>query len=506
MSRGRVSPRKPIVMAPYRSPQINHKEPNQISTLDSNTTLRIVSLSETSDNRVSNPLFWTTLCRNVSSSFNGSDLANHQQTCKTIVALYQNTPNIFNICICTNVSDYVVNMTTFDCIRLNNQTLDDVSYFIPNMNESVEHNDLANTTEYFDNCNITKIRLKTICIIAVFERSRLATLCPINTNVNICASNLTHQKNPEEHGHGTGAIFELTLPVAMFGKYESLGPKSILYYACMIISDLSILVLISFHILYPALLSVNGKCVVCLSVNILFSDISIMVDRHAKGIFCVCVAILGHFFVISYLSWMVILAFDLARRFCVCTYKHLSNDKAVRFMRYVILGWGFPTIVVGTCLILEYATDVDIGYGRKHPNKYWACWIDNAIAMIVAHHVPFAISMLTTVICFIGTLHGIIRTSRNVSKDKSRCLVYFRIFVVMGMMGVIMFSTSFISSDVLEYATIIVSGLQGAFLVLNYVLTHNFCKTIKTDKRKPSVFNINHGPFHVKRVSVSTHI
>ena len=197
---------------------------------------------------------------------------------------------------------------------------------------------------------------------------------------------------------------------------------------CLSVSLLlsQILFLVSTYITKPythyALNSSSNNCNSKLNNN--FENISVLLDSifKSKSLDCYILGLLTHYFYLAFFTWSNIMAYDLYAMFLILSNKKLSkNTKAVacsneddnrkRFIRYLIIGWTFPFLVILVLLVNQYAF-------KYMAYSFNSCFISSQIDLLLFFILPVLIILLINIYYLVFSINSI----RNVDKMSKKYL------------------------------------------------------------------------------------
>ncbi|XP_066922116.1 uncharacterized protein [Clytia hemisphaerica] len=188
--------------------------------------------------------------------------------------------------------------------------------------------------------------------------------------------------------------------------------RQIEFYITVIGTPLSIVCyiwIITTYFIFKDLRTVPGlnNCLMCLSL--LFSDIFFLstLKAHEDKTSCTTVAVAMHWSLLSAFFWVLIISYDLVKRFGSFTSN--SRDRELKRMSYrSAMAFGIPLVIVSIALGLDTSGDVAVGYGENH-----VCWITNLNARIVLYIVPTALVILIALFTLSFTVFNIIKQKRR---------------------------------------------------------------------------------------------
>lgn len=242
-----------------------------------------------------------------------------------------------------------------------------------------------------------------------------------------------------------------------------------------IVSLLSLFLTIFVFATCPELRNLHGKNLMSLSVTIFFSQILFL---HDVGLLndklCAGIGALLHYCWLSIFIWTSTMAYDLARTFRVqsaLNHRNLS-DKSKLYMKYAVVAWGGPAVVIVICLIANWELD-DTLYGTVVDGG--VC-MASFYVMVYGLFLPFAISVVFNVICFVIIVHGIESNKTKFPKknqnslEKTRCFIYGKISALLGLSWIICLLATIQASRTFWFSFSIMSNLQGVGIFVSFIL------------------------------------
>ena len=298
------------------------------------------------------------------------------------------------------------------------------------------------------------------------------------------------------------------------------------------ISIISTLLLIVIYLNNKALRNFPGKLLICLSISLLFSQLSFLISMHLieptyfinfhvqnefknnitsedlnlfQNIWSTCYifGLLTHYFYLSFFLWSNILAFDLYTMLesLLKNGNKIKNEKDRRLVYYSIYGWSVPFILV---VLLSFKQLIYIEeylvYGIN------SCFISKPIDRLLFFILPVSILLMFNLYFLIRSIIGIKNIDRNThqflkkeetvikknkesqksvninknNQNKNRIVLYFKLFFITGMSWTLGLICSFVDNIILWYMYIIFNSLQGLFIFLSFAFNSQTVRSIRT--------------------------
>lgn len=279
------------------------------------------------------------------------------------------------------------------------------------------------------------------------------------------------------------------------------------------ISSLSLLILI--YVKNKLYANLPGKMLLSLSSSLLMSQIFFLISTYTTKSLadksqkencdfavgsdlsfkrineilpCYITGVLTHFFHLNFFIWTSLMAFDLLRMFQ--KFGKIINDSN-KYIRYSLISFILPIISIG---ILHLKNMNKLSYGIKN------CFISNSVDILVFFVAPIATILFLNLVFLMLSVYFIkkvdILSAKYISQDKlsstnkkgekSRLLLFAKLFILTGMTWLIGVISSLMNDkySVLWYFYIILNSLQGLFIFCTYGFNHNSKSNIKTNVTK----------------------
>ena len=167
--------------------------------------------------------------------------------------------------------------------------------------------------------------------------------------------------------------------------------------------------------------------------------------------------------------------------------------------KFALLAWGLPILTAAIILSLDFIhlpSRYQPGFGGA------TCWFTEWTAGFFYLFIPVAVGIVTNTGFFVLTSLSMHTASRNASQirstvqNRNSCLIYFRLFCLMGVGWVFLLMTAWIKSDVAWICFIAVNTSQCIYLLVVFLLPMKIAeKTCCSCLRKSKIqskFNCNH--------------
>lgn len=350
---------------------------------------------------------------------------------------------------------------------------------------NVERNvtNISRIVESIENCTLTKIKHYEFNVLndsngitirdIVFNESEYLQN---GTDVLVCLKKLNMSFEPSNHSSN------------LLSLYHYNEVESYITLVGLIVSITASLLTLFVYILFPQLLNVPGKNLVCLTISLIISQTLFLVAplvAHKQTV-CAAMAVLMHYSFLCAFCWMNIIAFDLWTTFShkLLLQRH-KITRSKRFYFYSAYAWGLPIIIVSVAVILNYVStggkDAELfqpKYGRS------VCWITTKYALLLFFVGPLAIFKLFDFVLFVFTAYHIYKAKKQgaFARKKSSAgtfCINVRLSLVMGLTWAFAFVANFTNNFVMWYLFIIFNTLQGLFIALSFLCTRRVVKLFR---------------------------
>lgn len=237
---------------------------------------------------------------------------------------------------------------------------------------------------------------------------------------------------------------------------------------------------------FPKLRNLPGCTVMNLTFSIFMYQVCFLLgQRHPRETLCWILSVVMHFSILSTLSWMNVMAYDLFRTF---GHKHILThlrSKSAHLLWYFSFAYGVPMSVVSVAIMAEHFSSMgalDPGYGA-----HGVCWINNHVAALAFFGVPLLLVITINVLLFAITIASIRSVSKKIRANVHRVrglsywLLYVRMSSVVGFTWIFALIAAFVTfptvlSDISVYCFITFNALQGVFTFFAFVFNRNVLK------------------------------
>lgn len=240
-----------------------------------------------------------------------------------------------------------------------------------------------------------------------------------------------------------------------------------------------------------------------LSLSLFFAQFLFLVGQTEiyKSI-CIGIAIFTHYFFLSYIFCINVLAFDIWKTFS--SLNTISNRYSAKYLLYYsIYCWGIPLIIVISAILNEWA------FPSKFSPNYGLplCWISNRFALLIFFVIPLGLIIIINSAFYVITIVSIVSTSKSTKlareninkKNHFRFALYVKLALIMGLSWIFGFISAYSNSDVLWNLFIILNGLQGAFILVAFTRINTFKKFFNKISVKEKIYNCGLKISHISK-------
>ena len=244
-----------------------------------------------------------------------------------------------------------------------------------------------------------------------------------------------------------------------------------IYIAGNTISFLFLLTLLTTYVCFKDLQTPYGRCVVILSILVIFKDIMQLIGyvSSQKSTFCKIIGVTSHWSYLSMFGWTGSIAFDLLVTFSRIRLPSPTEQKQ-RVRKYVLFSFLVPSLIVFPCVIIDISkTELYALNG--------VCFISQHMANVLSFTVPVVMVLFFNIVCLAGTIYYI-RSANKASQhlwknDDRRPSISFTVMTVklsllLGFGWVIGYIGCLLNSSALLYTYLIMDSFQGMFIYVAF--------------------------------------
>ncbi|CAF0772159.1 unnamed protein product [Adineta steineri] len=263
-------------------------------------------------------------------------------------------------------------------------------------------------------------------------------------------------------------------------------------YLSTIISLVSLLIFIVSYNQKSVLHNLPGKCLLMLSISLHISQSMFLISGHlvddVNRLWCIGSGIGVHLFYLSTFAWLTAISFDTCR---TLTRMNRLDERVARsrFILYNILVWTFSISIVfiSVCfqLFLSKSSRWSPNYGLI------LCSISSRYALLTFFLIPNGFLILLNILFFTRTVIVIHRIDREThlarcatrGNDRSRCSLYFRLALLMGLHWVFLVVCIIFKHDLLWLLFDVVNSLPGLFIAVGFLRKQSSLSDLKAKYR-----------------------
>lgn len=299
------------------------------------------------------------------------------------------------------------------------------------------------------------------------------------------------------------------------------------------ISSLSLLILI--YVKNKLHGNLPGKMLVSLSLSLLLSQLFFLISTYVtkslvdknpiekcelsvgsdisfnvieKILPCYITGLMTHFFHLNFFIWTSLMAFDLLKMFQ--TFGKIINDNK-KFIRYTVISIILPIIGIG---LLHLKNMNKLSYGIR------SCFISNSVDILLFFVAPISTALFLNLLFLFFSIYFIKKvdflsikylshdkiSNATKSSEKSRLLLFIKLFILTGMTWIIGVISSLMNKkySFLWYFYIILNSLQGLFIFCTYGFNHNSKSNLKSNVSKIMSYFTKEKTFSREKLSRTT--
>ncbi|XP_048729865.2 uncharacterized protein LOC125647215 [Ostrea edulis] len=249
------------------------------------------------------------------------------------------------------------------------------------------------------------------------------------------------------------------------------------------ISILFLFVLFAIYIYIPNLRTLPGMnmlnltfCLFCMQITYTIAN-----ALQKATFYCKVTGILLHYFWLCLCCSMFICSlhmFRSFRNFSSIRHGHGNHSNKI-FLRYAIICYTVPFIMVLLNVVLSYYINGSVGYGVR------LCFVDHYIQNIVTFIVPLLLTCINNIVMFICTIPNI-NFSRDIKKsedNRSELLIFIKLFSLTGGVWILQVIDSILHISFFSFVTTILTSSQGLFIFLSFAMSQQILKHLKEIRR-----------------------
>ncbi|KFM83512.1 G-protein coupled receptor Mth2, partial [Stegodyphus mimosarum] len=214
----------------------------------------------------------------------------------------------------------------------------------------------------------------------------------------------------------------------------------------------------------------------CLSLFIgyLFTMITDDEDFNKNRNLCIASAVLIQYFFIASFLWMSVIAFNIYRSLLQAT-RNLrichTEFTLKKYGSYCVFSWGISLVFAAAAVIADNVSDFPEQY---QPQFEKTCWFFRKESNLVFLVGPVLILIVSNLIIFIISAYIIFSNrmkyddSNNKMLLKKHVLIYFRLFIIMGVTWIVKLLAALMNVLWLWYISTALNAFQGLFIFLAF--------------------------------------
>ncbi|XP_022196524.2 G-protein coupled receptor Mth2 isoform X3 [Nilaparvata lugens] len=257
-----------------------------------------------------------------------------------------------------------------------------------------------------------------------------------------------------------------------------------LYAVCIMINNVFLLMTLIVYCSLEKLRNTMGKCLIFFVVCLLIGYAALFFDRviqYKPPLECTIIAYTMYFFLLAGFFWLNVMCYDIYSAFR----KMKSMPRSQSKKRYVMIGhscyaWGCPLVMT----VFAYFVDMIGPSWLIRPRlAVSSCWFGETASLYLYFYGPMMLLLAANIYFFAITIYKLYEVSKqtavlknsesnsNHEKERDRCYLYGKLFVVMGVSWVMeVVSERLGGSEYLWYLTDIFNICQGIGIFIIFVL------------------------------------
>ncbi|XP_011307302.1 G-protein coupled receptor Mth2 [Fopius arisanus] len=203
------------------------------------------------------------------------------------------------------------------------------------------------------------------------------------------------------------------------------------------------------YVLLPELRNIHGIILMMYIASLFWTKLGISLLRFQvitadnSQTLCTFTGFVVFFWFLSSFFWLNVMCIDIWSTFRGSRVIQSKKKTQRKFILYSIYAWGFPSIMTGSCIIMDYAPNIPENYIKPNIGEYM-CWFQDDRAESLYFYFPVSITVICNFSLFVSTTVKIIRHRRQIAKQlnasgsrrhadrQQRFNLYIKLFVVMG--------------------------------------------------------------------------
>ncbi|XP_069675012.1 G-protein coupled receptor Mth2-like [Periplaneta americana] len=243
-----------------------------------------------------------------------------------------------------------------------------------------------------------------------------------------------------------------------------------LYSACTLISAVFLLLTFAVYVLVPELRDLQGNCLMCtvLCFCFAYTSVGMFLMHLISSDYCVYQALFTYYWTLSSFFWLNVVSFNIWRK---AVFRRFPVSDKPLLIIYNCFAWGVPLIFLIVATVMHHLPS-------EEEKSESSCWFDAPVNVLAYVAIPVILIICLNTVYFIWTgcrLCG--GTDQSQSSDeirslKYKCLLYLKLFLLMGMTWVVRIIFAVISSTNKVYWVVmnLAVMLQGLFIFIILVL------------------------------------
>ncbi|XP_069675015.1 G-protein coupled receptor Mth2-like isoform X2 [Periplaneta americana] len=256
-------------------------------------------------------------------------------------------------------------------------------------------------------------------------------------------------------------------------EYSSLELSSEikLYCACTLISAVFLLLTFAVYVLVPELRDLQGNCLMCtvLCLCFAYTSVGMFLLQLISSDYCAYQALFTYYWTLSSFFWLNVVSFNVWRK---AVFRRFPVSDKHLLIIYNCFAWGVPLIFLIVATVMHHLPS------EEEEELESSCWFDGPVNLLVYIAIPVIVLTCLNTVYFVwtgcrlwsGTDQS--QPSNEIRSLKYKCLLYLKLFLLMGMTWVARILIAVIPTTNRVYWIVmnVAVMLQGLFIFLILVL------------------------------------
>ncbi|XP_023217775.1 G-protein coupled receptor Mth-like [Centruroides sculpturatus] len=252
----------------------------------------------------------------------------------------------------------------------------------------------------------------------------------------------------------------------------------------IILSVLCIIITIIVYIIISESKTLHGKILIslssCLGIMYFLLLFDIYLQPYLPISVCVTIGTVTYIMFLATFYWLNVMTYDLWKTVSSTT-TTTNSRHSKKYLRYSAYAW---TSTILTCIPLIVMQNTNLVSKEYHPGiGDGICWFRGSTAPLIYMSAPIGVILFTNIVMFILTTKTLVRIDNmtqkfQVRQNKIQFKLYFKLFLVMGLVWVTDFIPFMFKNCHLYLVADTLNSLHGLFLFLIFICKKKILKPI----------------------------